>query len=138
MSEKPAAPEPACPTERGVLAQLALHGVLWANVVAALTVVVPRFEREFDAVQLQLPLSCEKVLAVSHWFQQCWHVIALLSVPALAAEGALLLLLGRSAATRRLARYWSAAVTTLLVVGAVGVALAILMPWAKLQGALSQ
>jgi hypothetical protein len=137
MSQQPTTPQPAGPTERDVFACLAIHGILWADLVAVMALVVPRFERDFDSNLMQLSLLSEKVLAGCHWFQQNWHVVVTLSMPALVAEGIILALLRCPRSTRWLARccWWT--VTTLLVLANLLIAFVVLSPWVKFHHALS-
>lgn len=114
-----------------------IHGFLWLYLLVTFVVVVPRFEAEFVAAQMTLPTITQTVMDTSILILKHWPVLAIFTLPVLAVEYFLLTLLQCFSFTSWLARIWSTLVTSLLVLASLVVAIAVLVPWFKIQNAVA-
>jgi hypothetical protein len=138
MSELPGSANHSGPTAIELTVRVAVHGLLCSCTAAVLALAVPRFVTVFDEYQLSLPALTKAVLSASHWLTQHWHVVAVVLLPALTAWWVGLALLRLSTSTRRVVHPLCVAMTAVVLFANVVIAVAVVLPWVKVQEALAR
>jgi type II secretory pathway component PulF len=114
------------------------HGLLGMALLLVMVFILPGYKREFGYFQMKLPLFTERVVAVSDWLSAYWYVVVFAAFPLLAVDGAIVFLSWRRRGTRILGVLWVILVIALWLLVMTAVALAIGLPYLKLQESLSR
>jgi type II secretory pathway component PulF len=95
-----------------------VHAALGLSLIYVMIFVIPGYKKQFKEYQVELPAITRSTVEISDWMVNYWYVFALVAMPALVVDAALVFLTWRGE-TRVVAGCWIMlmALLLLLVIG---------------------